>query len=83
MATNTATITIESSDLLTDVLSLTTSCELTNAGGSTGLTGTGGLGRKKLASGHAQYTLFDGDAYANGAHKIYLKNTFKNRNRLQ
>jgi len=75
MATTTATITLESSDLITDVLALTTSCDLTTAGGSTGLTGTSGLGRKKLSSGHAQYTLFDGDAYANGAHKIYLKNT--------
>ena len=75
MATTTATITINSTDLLTDELSLSTSTTLTAAGNSTGLVGSGGLGRKKLASGHAQYTLFDGDAYANGAHKIYLKNT--------
>ena len=75
MATTTATITINSTDLLTDELSISTTCTLTGAGNSTGLVGTGGLGRKKLASGHAQYTLFDGDAYANGAHKIYLKNT--------
>ena len=34
------------------------------------------MGRKKLASGHAQYTLFDGSDYtADGAHKLYLKNT--------
>jgi len=75
MATTTATITLASSDLLTDALSFSTTCELTGAGNSTGLVGSGGLGRKKLASGHAQYVLFDGDAYANGAHKIYLKNT--------
>ena len=75
MATTTATITINSTDLLSDELSLSTTATLTEAGNSTGLTGTSGLGRKKLASGHAQYTLFDGDAYANGAHKIYLKNT--------
>ena len=76
MATTTATITLESSDFITDVLALTTSCDLTTAGGSTGLTGTSGLGRKKLSSGHAQYTLFDGDDYtADKAHKIYLKNT--------
>ena len=75
MATTTATITLESSDLLTDVLALSTTSTLTKAGSSTGLTLAGGLGRKKLASGHAQYTLFDGDAYANGSHKIYLKNT--------
>jgi len=75
MATTTATITINSTDLLTDELSLSTTATLTAAGNSTGLVGSGGLGRKKLASGHAQYILFDGDAYANGAHKIYLKNT--------
>ena len=76
MATITATITISSTDLLTDELSLSTTATLTNAGNSTGITGTSGLGRKKLASGHAQYTLFDGDDYtADGAHKLYLKNT--------
>ena len=75
MATTTATITLSSADLLTDTLALTTTATFTNAGGSNGLVGTSGLGRKKLASGHAQYILFDGDEYANGAHKVYLKNT--------
>ena len=75
MATTTATITINSTDLLSDELSLSTTATLTGAENSTGLVGSGGLGRKRLASGHAQYVLFDGDAYANGAHKIYLKNT--------
>ena len=75
MATTTATITLTSSDLVSDSLALSTTATFTNAGGSTGLVGTSGLGRKKLASGHAQYVLFDGDAYANGAHKVYLKNT--------
>ena len=76
MATITATVTINSTDLLSDELSLSTTTTLTQAGNSTGLTGTSGLGRKKLASGHAQYTLFDGSNYTiDGAHKIYLKNT--------
>ena len=76
MATTTATITLSSTDLLSDELSLSTTATLTTAGTSTGLTGTSGLGRKKLASGHAQYTLFDGSDYtADGAHKLYLKNT--------
>ena len=76
MATTTATVTINSNDLLTDELSLSTTCTLTNADGSNGLTGTSGLGRKTLASGHAEYTLFDGTDYAaDKAHKIYLKNT--------
>jgi len=76
MATTTATITISSTDLLSDELALSTTATLTTAATSTGLTGTSGLGRKKLASGHAQYTLFDGSDYtADGAHKLYLKNT--------
>tara|TARA_R100000781_G_scaffold58841_1_gene37821 strand:+ start:200 stop:601 length:402 start_codon:yes stop_codon:yes gene_type:complete len=75
MATTIAQITLTSTDLLSDSLAVSSIATLTGAGNSTGLTLTSGLGRKKLASGHAQYTLFDGDAYANGAHKIYLKNT--------
>ena len=75
MATTIASINLTSTDLLSDSLSVSAVSTLTGAGNSTGLTLTGGLGRKRLASGHAQYTLFDGDAYANGAHKIYLKNT--------
>ena len=75
MATTIATISLSSNDLTTDVLGFSSTSTLTKAGLATGLTLTGGLARKKLASGHAQYTLFDGDAYATGAHKIYLKNT--------
>ena len=76
MATTTATITIDSTDLLSDELSISTSCTLTGAGNSTGLTQTAGLARKTVSGGHAQYTLFDGSAYtADKAHKIYLKNT--------
>ena len=77
MATTTATVTINSTDLLTDEISLSTTCTLTNAGGSNGLTGTGGLGRKTTSS-TSQYILFDADDYSSGpgkAHKIYLKNT--------
>ena len=76
MATTTATLTINSTDLLTDEISLSTTSTLTGAGNSTGLTGTTGLARKTLASGHAQYTLFDGsDFTADKAHKLFLKNT--------
>ena len=76
MATTTATITLASTDLLSDELALTTSATLTGAGNSTGLTGTGGLARKPVSGGHAQYTLFDGSDYtADKAHKLYLKNT--------
>jgi len=75
MATTIASIDINSTDLVSDKLSISSVTTLTGAGNSTGLIQTGGLGRKKLASGHAEYTLFDGDAYGDGAHKIYLKNT--------
>jgi len=74
MATTTATITLTSGDLTSDALALSTTATFTNAGGSNGLVGTTGLGRKKTGDTN-QYTLFDGDAYANGAHKVYLKNT--------
>ena len=76
MATTTATITLASTDLLSDELALTTTATLTGAGNSTGLTGTAGLARKTVTGGHAQYTLFDGSDYtADKAHKLYLKNT--------
>ena len=75
MATTTATITINSTDLLTDELSLSSSATLTNAGGGTGMTQTSGLARKTTASTD-QYTLFRADDYlANKASKIYMKNT--------
>ena len=76
MATTTAELILTSADLTSDTLSLTTDMTLTQAGNSTGLSLTGGLSRKKLASGHAEYTLYDGSEYtADKAHKVYLKNT--------
>ena len=75
MATTTAQLILTSTDLLTDSLSVSAIATLTTAGSSTGLTHTEGLGRKTLASGHAQYVLFDGGGRtADKAHKIYLKN---------
>ena len=75
MATTTATLTINSTDLLSDELSLSTTATLTAAGSSTGLTDVSGLARKTVTGGHAQYTLFDGSDYtADKAHKLYLKN---------
>ena len=76
MATTTATIIINSTDLTSDEISLTTTATLTNAGGSTGIIDTSGVARKTVAGAHGQYTLFDGSDYtADKAHKIYLKNT--------
>ena len=75
MATTTATITIASTDLLSDEIALTSSATLTGAGNSTGILNTSGLSRKTVSGGHAQYTLFDGSDYtADKAHKLYLKN---------
>ena len=62
MATTTATITLSSTDLLSDEIALTTTATLTGAGNSTGLTGTSGLGRKTTSSS-SQYILFDADDY--------------------
>ena len=75
MATTTAAITITSTDLLSDSLSLSTTSTLTKAGGAVGLDQTSGLGRKTTTSTSA-YVLFDGTDYTvDKAHKLYLKNT--------
>ena len=77
MATTTAQITLSSSDLLTDSLSLTTTATLYDAGTTTGITQTEGLSRKTTTSA-SQYVLFDGTPSttygANKAHKVYIKN---------
>ena len=73
MATTTATITINSSDLTGDALSLSTTTTLYKAGQTVGLENTSGVGRtKSVASGAV--ILYDGDAYDNGSHKVYLAN---------
>tara|TARA_R110000823_G_C15820891_1_gene489231 strand:+ start:216 stop:941 length:726 start_codon:yes stop_codon:yes gene_type:complete len=74
MATTTATITLSSTDLLSDELSLNTTATLTAAGNSTGLTLASGLSRKNTTS-IAPYILFHADDYTeNKAHKLYVKN---------
>jgi len=75
MATTTATITLSSTDLLSDELALSQTATLTGAGNSTGLTGTNGLARKTVAGAHGQYTLFTAANHTDDkAHKVYLKN---------
>ena len=73
MATTTATITINSGDLTGDPLSLSTTATLYKAGQTVGLENTSGVGRTKSVSGSA-VILYDGDAYDNGSHKVYLAN---------
>jgi len=80
MATTTATITINSTDLLTDELSLTSTATLTTAGTSTGVTQTSGLARKTTSAASAAAIQANvlyraGDYTANGANKVYIKNT--------
>ncbi len=74
MATTTATITLASTDLLSDELALTSSATLTAAGNSTGIANTSGLSRKTTAN-TSEYTLFAAANYTDDkAHKLYLKN---------
>ena len=80
MATTTATITINSTDLLTDELSLSSVATLTTAGTATGVTQTSGLARKTTsaaaAAGIQANVLYRaGDYTADKANKVYIKNT--------
>jgi len=80
MATTTATITLSSTDLLSDELALSTTSTLTNAGNATGVTQASGLSRKttsaSAAAGIQASVLYRaGDYLANGANKVYIKNT--------
>jgi len=75
MPTTTASITLSSSDLTSDALSLNSSTSLLNAGLTTGLKSTSGLSRKECTSLDI-FTLFYADEYtADRANKVYLKNT--------
>ena len=77
MATTTATITVTSNDILSDVLSLTTSTALTKVGTSTGVEYATGLSRKKVnatAKGSSATTIYTADDFA-AIPYLYLKNT--------
>ena len=80
MATTTATITLSSTDLLSDELALSTTATLTTAGTSTGVTQASGLSRKTTSAASAAAIQANvlyraGDYLANGANKVYIKNT--------
>ena len=80
MATTTATVTLSSTDLLSDELALSTTATLTTAGTSTGVTQASGLSRKTTSAASAAaiqaVNLYRaGDYTANGANKVYIKNT--------
>ena len=78
MTTTTATITISSTDLLTDELALSTTCTLTKTTTATGIEDTTGLNRKKITStakgtASGQVTLYTADDFA-AIPYLYIKN---------
>ena len=77
MATTTATITLASSDIMDNALSISNTATLTKAGSSTGLLDTTGLSRKRIASASIQDLLVvdHTDATASKSAKVYIKNT--------
>lgn len=77
MATTIATITLNSSDIADNALSISNTMTLTTAGTSTGITETTGLARKKVASASLAdlITLANTDVTAAKAAKVYIKNT--------
>tara|TARA_B110000858_G_scaffold102297_1_gene117439 strand:+ start:968 stop:1690 length:723 start_codon:yes stop_codon:yes gene_type:complete len=77
MATTTATITLASSDIMDNSISVSNTATLTKAGNSTGLPDTTGLRRKRIAS-DVKVNLLKRESEgltANGANKLYIKNT--------
>ena len=82
MATTTATITLSSSDITDNALSISNTATLTTAGTDTGLTETTGLARVKTSSGSNTLLLDFGltggvaqDITADKSAKVYIKNT--------
>jgi hypothetical protein len=77
MATTTATITLASSDIMDNSLSISNTATLTKAGSSTGLPDTTGLSNKRIASAERQNLLVvdQTDATASASAKVYIKNT--------
>ena len=79
MPTTTATITLNSTDLLSDELALSTTSTLTKTTTSTGIEHTTGLSRKKVTStakgtASGQVTLYTADDFA-AIPYLYIKNT--------
>ena len=77
MATTTATITLSSSDIADNSLSISNTMTMTTAGTTTGITETTGLARKKIASATEVdlLTLANLEVTALKSAKVYIKNT--------
>lgn len=78
MATTTATITLNSSDLTSNPLALSSSSTLTKAGTITGMTDTTGLARRTTSFGSSStidtIVVYRADDYtSNKANKVYIK----------
>jgi len=81
MATTTATITLSSSDMMDNVMSISNTSTLYTAGTNTGITETTGLARKKFATA-SEFILLDhglaqgiaADVTADKSAKVYIKN---------
>tara|TARA_R110002012_G_scaffold69402_1_gene179650 strand:+ start:115 stop:534 length:420 start_codon:yes stop_codon:yes gene_type:complete len=78
MATTIATLTLSSTDLLSDELALTTTATLTKTTTATGIEDTTGLSRKKITStakgtASGQITLYTADDFA-AIPYLYIKN---------
>ena len=78
MATITANINV-SSDITASGFSLSNSMTMTQAGITTGINSTNGLGVKNLAATAAVVLELAADATASGANKIYIRNTSSNK----
>ena len=77
MATTTAQITLTSTDMADNALSISNTMTLTTAGTETGITETTGLARKKIASSSLAdlITVANTDVTAAKSAKVYIKNT--------
>jgi len=75
MATTTATLTLVSSDLLSDPLSLNVSMDIVAAGTTTGVTKTTGLRRQTFPNTNETKVLEADDYTDNETSRLYLKNT--------
>ena len=77
MATTTAQITLTSTDIADNAVSISNTMTLTTAGTETGITETTGLARKKVASASLAdlITVANTDVTAAKSAKVYIKNT--------
>ena len=77
MATTTAAITLASTDMMDNAISISNTATLTTAGTATGLTETTGLARRKFASSSKVdlVTIANTDIPTDKSTKIFIRNT--------